>query len=176
MLRISGSDTAIIDAVRLGYTADREGNIYNPDGKLLKCAVKKHGHLSVTFKMRYNGRKRPVLAHRFIMYYFLGDELFKHECVRHLNDIPCDNRIENLALGSMADNRADIPFEKLSAIAKANAHLLVERSRKLKDEDILLLRELYANTDKSYATLAEEFGISTMTAYRAINKQSWGDV
>jgi hypothetical protein len=99
-----------------------------------------------------------------------------HECVRHLNDIPHDNRLCNLALGSKKDNRADIPKEKLSEISKKSAHLLVERSRKLTDDDIKLMREVYKTTNKSYATIAEEFGVAPMTAYRAITKQSWKGV
>ena len=167
------SDTAIVVAVQRGYYADKDGNIYNPNGKpLSNRSLKKSGHISVTFP----NPKKSVLAHRFIAYYFFGDETFMHECVRHLNDIPTDNRLCNLALGSKKDNRADIPREKLSKSSKENAHLLVERSRKLSDDDVKLMRDMYKRTSKSYATIAEEFRVAPMTAYRAITKQSWSNL
>lgn len=176
MSRLSGSDEVIIEAIEKGYYADCDGNIYNKAGRKLSACPKRDGHLSVTFNIKRNGRKRPVLAHRFIAYYFYGDDLFNNECVRHLNDVPSDNRLCNLALGSFKENRADIPKEVLSRNAKKNAHLLVERSRKLLDEDIILMRNVCKDTNKSFATIAKEFGVSTMTAYRAITKQSWSNV
>jgi len=169
----SRSDAAIVIATQEGFYADKEGNIFNPKGKRLSNkSKKKSGHICVTV----SSARVSVLAHRFIAYYFYGDSVFMNECVRHLNDIPTDNRLCNLALGSKKDNRADIPREKLSKIAKKNAHLLVERSRKLTDEDVLLMREVYSKTNKSYATVAEEFGVAPMTAYRAITKESWKEV
>jgi hypothetical protein len=176
--QMNKSDLALVLAVDKGYTADVDGNIYSPVGvKLSNRSSKKQGHLSVSLAVNVGGhRSKSVLAHRFVAYFFYRDELFKHQCVRHLNDIPNDNRLSNLALGSFKENRADIPSEKLSAIAKNNAHLLVERSRKLTDEDVKQLRELHKSSNKSYASLAKDFNVSAMTAYRAINKQSWSDL
>jgi hypothetical protein len=175
---LSKSDWAIMYAVESGYTANKNGDIFTAEGKMLsKSSQKRSGHLSITL-LDPSGTKKiqPVLAHRFIAYYFYGVNALLAECVRHLNDIPNDNRVCNLAYGTKKENRADIPKERLSIIGKAKAPMLVERSRKLSDEDIRDLRNTRENTGVSYAKLAKTFKVSTMTAYRACVGQSWGDV
>jgi hypothetical protein len=170
------SDCLIKLAVEAGYTADEQGNIYKPDKTLIKGGQGRSGHLNFIPNVVERKNRSSVLAHRFIMYFFYGDELFKHNVVRHLNDVPNDNRLSNLAFGSYKDNRADIPKEKLSFIAKQKASLLVERSRKLSDKDVVEMRSLRQQDNLSYAKLGDLFGVVTMTAYRAVNKQSWSSV
>ena len=175
----SKSDRAIVEAVELGYTADEEGNIYSPTGrKLSNRSRKKSGHISVTLKLKgFNERGSvPVLAHRLVAYYFFGKEMFENECVRHLNDVPWDNRLKNLALGSMKENRSDIPREIICSNAKKHAHKLVSRSRKLTDQDILDMRAEREDNNTPYYKLGPMFGVTAMTAYRAVTKQSWKDV
>lgn len=175
----SKSDEAIVLAYQLGYRANEAGEIFSPHGRKLSCnSPKKSGHLCNTFKLPgFNKRGyMSVLSHRFVAYCFFGEEVFKHELVRHLNDVPDDNRIENLKPGSYKDNRSDIPKEKLSANARANAHLLVERSRRLTDGDILLMRYLRETYQVPFAKLGECFRVASMTAYRACKGQSWGNV
>jgi len=48
-----------------------------------------------------------VLEHRLVMSRHIGRPLQSHELVRHLNGNKTDNRIENLALGSHAENTLD---------------------------------------------------------------------
>lgn len=174
---LSLSDKRIIVAVLEGYYADTAGNVFNPSGKLLRGSPKPDsGHLSITFKRALSERPIPVLLHRFVAYYFLGVDALLKQCIRHRNDSPIDNRIDNLVPGTKAENRADIPRAKLSAIAKLLAPKLVARSRKLSDDDIRSMRIDYAYLGVSYATLAKKYSVSTMTAYRAVTKQSWSNV
>ena len=172
----SKSDCLIVLAKEKGYTADRQGNIFTPEGNKLVGSRSKTGHLNFIPNVVERSKRSSVLAHRFIAYYFFGEELFKHPLVRHLNDDPSDNRLCNLALGSHKDNRADIPKEKLSLIAKTNAPALVERSRKLTNEDVLSMRKERELTKMSYKKLGDVYGVGAMTAYRTVNKQSWSNV
>lgn len=175
----SMSDAFILGAIETGYTADRSGKVYSPAGKEIGIGQrKKSGHLSVTLRVDgINARGyQSVLVHRFVAAYHLGAAALEEPCIRHLNDIPDDNRIENLAPGTKSQNRRDIAPERLSQIGKANAPALIARSRKLTDTDILSMRADRTSTGDSYAKIAERFGITTMTAYRAINQQSWKDV
>jgi hypothetical protein len=52
----------------------------------------KQGYIEV----RVNGRW--VWEHRYIVEQFIGRELTKDERIHHLNEIPTDNRIDNLML------------------------------------------------------------------------------
>jgi hypothetical protein len=170
---LSKSDWVILCALESGYVADDDGNIFNPKGiKLTDRSAKRSGHLSISLRSPI-GKCQPVLAHRFIAAFHWGINALMSECVRHLNDVPNDNRKSNLAYGTLSENRNDIPKARLSAISKANAPALVARSRKLSDADVIAMREARKNTGKPYKTLGEDFGVSTMTAYRAINYQSW---
>jgi hypothetical protein len=173
---LSKSDLLIILAKDMGYTADVEGNIYKPDGKRIIGGVSKSGHKNFIPNVVPRAERSSVLAHRFIAYYFYGKEIFNHDLVRHLNDIPYDNRVENLKPGSYKENRADIPKRILSENAKRNTPGLIKRSRVLSDSDILEMRRLRGETNLSYAKLAGMFGVAAMTAYRAICKQSWRNV
>lgn len=70
-------------------------------GKVLKPGSKKKGHLYVSLG---KGQRRYV--HRLVAATFIG-EIPPGMLVRHLNDIPSDNRVENLAIGNMSDNLHD---------------------------------------------------------------------
>ncbi len=176
MRPLTKSDRLIVTAKEAGYIATADGSIFNPDGVKLTGGVSRSGHINFIPNVVPRKDRSSVLAHRFIAYFFFGDDLFNHEVVRHLNDVPHDNRLENLALGSIKQNRADIPKAKLSEAAKKHAHLLVARSRKLSDEAVAAMRTLRKDTNLSYQKIASQFGISAMTAHRAINGQSWSNV
>lgn len=178
MVRLSLSDRLIVAAKEAGYTADTSGAVYSPSGNVVTGSPKRSGHLSITLTVNGVNRRGygSVLAHRFVAYYFMGAAVFEHELVRHINDIPDDNRLTNLALGSKKENRADIPRHVISNNAKKHAGKLVARSRKLSDADVQNLRNDRETLGLSYCTLANNYGVSTMTAYRAVNRQSWREI
>ena len=174
--RLSLSDNAIILAYKAGYRAKQNGTVQTPFGNALTGWPNSTGYL--TFKPAVGPRagRKSVLVHRFVAYCFYGERALAAEVVRHLNDVKTDNRFDNLCPGTYVQNRADIPAEVKSSGAKKHAHLLVERSRKLSDEDVKLMR-LVRETEKTpYAKLAKRFGVSTMTAHRAVSGESWGSV
>lgn len=174
------SDLFILGAIEKGYFADESGRMYSPDGKEIgQNQAKKSGHLSVTLYVTGINKRnfQSVLVHRFCAAYFFGPSALKAQCVRHLNDIPNDNRKRNLCPGTKSDNRRDICPKRLSEIAKVHsAPGLVARSRKLTDEDVQDMRVHRESNGDSYAKIAEKFNVTAMTAYRAINKQSWKGV
>lgn len=174
--QLSLSDRIIIESKVKGYYATPDGGVYSPSGKLLSGGKTKHGHRTFTPAVYPDGRRGCALQHRFVAYFFMGNEVFSHACVRHLNDIPGDNRIGNLALGSYKDNSQDMPIEKRKARSVGAGKRLAETQRKLSDSQIIEVRKIRAETNMPFNKIAKQFGISTMTAFRAATKQAWAEV
>lgn len=174
--KLSLSDRIIIESKVKGYYATPDGGVYSPSGKLLSGGKTKHGHRTFTPAVYPDGRRGCALQHRFVAYFFMGNEVFSYACVRHLNDIPGDNRIENLALGSYKDNSQDMPLEKRKKRSVGAGYRLAEIQRKLSDIQILEMRKIRVDTNMPFYKIAKQFGVSTMTAYRTVTKQSWAAV
>lgn len=174
--KLSFSDRLIIEAKSAGYYADDVGNIYSPKGKVLIGGKTNKGHRTFTPAVYPDGKRGCALQHRFIAYFFFGDEIFNHACVRHVNDIPNDNKIYNLVLGSYKDNALDIPVEKRKERSKGAGKRITEQNRKLTDIQIYEMRKHRLVHNTSYKALAKMVGVTTMTAYRAVNKQSWNNI
>lgn len=88
----------------------------------------------------------------------------------------CDNKLccrpEHLFLGLPADNSADMA-------AKGRAPRLrgtLSGSAKLTSDQVREMRRLYANGDISAQQLGRRFGVSTMAAWRAVARRSYGNV
>lgn len=82
------------------------GRVYNANtGNFLKPKpMDKHGHLGVM--LRIDGRNFYVYTHRLMAKAFIPNP-DGHPIVRHLDDQPLNNEIENLNWGTMKDNHAD---------------------------------------------------------------------
>ena len=79
-------------------------------GRLLKPYKKKKvakdgGHYETLFLSR-DGIARQFYVHHIVLGAFAG-ERGEHECARHLNDNPSDNRASNLVWGSLSENQID---------------------------------------------------------------------
>lgn len=76
----------------------------NGKERILKGCNNGDGHLRIN--LLYNGKQKSKLVHRLMAEAFIPnpDNL---PFVRHLNDIPDDNRLENLAWGTPKDNTND---------------------------------------------------------------------
>ena len=70
-----------------------------------KLWIEHSGHLTVTLRNPGERAKR-LKVHRLVAKAFL-DNTEGHPFVRHLNDVPGDNRLENLAWGTNSDNQYD---------------------------------------------------------------------
>ena len=73
-------------------------------GRLLTPDKRPDGHLKVS--LSDCGRRRKVYVHQLVMLAFVGPYPPGME-IRHLNGDPEDNRLENLAYGTKAENAAD---------------------------------------------------------------------
>ena len=86
---------------------------------------------------------------------------------RHLDGNRDNNDIRNLCWGTRRENAADRVRHGTSARGERNP------MAKLTTERVAEMRQLRAATGLSYQQIGKQFGISPMTAYRAVEKQSW---
>ena len=161
---ISQNDRAIIEAHKLGYSYDQEGNIYNPQGRKLKGVVAKKGRRYVRFTVA--GVKGKPLVHRFIAYGIYGDEIL-NKIVRHLDDNPENNRPDNLAIGTPRDNYQDMSEESKQRMAKGTSRNLRKYKEEHYQEVMRLIRE-----GKTHKQIRKLTGISIGVISRLRNRQA----
>jgi hypothetical protein len=150
----------ILDSVKIayekGYRANDDGSINGLYTAKLRLGKGSNGYL--LFRIRVGESLRTVPAHRFAAYCFFGEELYKHECVRHINGDKTDNSKSNLLLGSLADNYNDnskdwrIDFANKGAATK----------RKLSDTDVIEIRRMLTNGE-SYRNISDKFRVAKST-------------
>lgn len=90
------------------YVVTSEGDVISLMGrepKYLKQWTTNKGHLYVDLSQ--NGTRTRMLVHRLVADAFLPNPNH-YEVVRHLNNIPTDNYLSNLAWGTYKDNRNDM--------------------------------------------------------------------
>ena len=83
-----------------GYLVSDRGRVRGPSGAVLKPDTNGHGYLYIAI----SGRKQRV--HRLLLTTFVRPPK-PGEVTRHLNGNPADNRLENLAWGTQAENMQD---------------------------------------------------------------------
>ena len=92
-----------------GYEVSSYGDVISLLGKeekSLKTCATNHGHLYVSVVDK-NGKKSKKLVHRLVAEAFLENPE-NYPLVRHLDDDPTHNEIDNLAWGTKQDNYADM--------------------------------------------------------------------
>jgi len=97
------------------------GIVYGPSGELRKPTLSVRGYMQ--FSVRIDGKKKIIKLHRLIAYQKYGEELYNHQCVRHLDGNTTNNDPANIALGSQQDNLMDIQPEvrRLKAVNAINS-------------------------------------------------------
>ena len=87
-----------------GYRKDGRALRVNERLLSLNNIVKPGGHVRLC--LRRGGRAEMFLAHRLVLAAFVGP-CPEGMVARHLNGEPTDNRLENLAYGTMSENTHD---------------------------------------------------------------------
>jgi len=90
----------------------------------------------------------------------------KHQ-VRHINGNMNDNRLDNLAWGTAIQNAADRVIHGTSTDGERNPMSRLTRAK------VNEMRRIRQETGAYYSQIAKQFGVSTMTAFRAVTRQSW---
>lgn len=88
------------------YEVSDDGRVrFSKTGRVRKGWTEQSGHQTVTLQNPGEKSKR-VKIHRLVAKAYLPNP-DKLPFVRHLNDVPGDNRLENLAWGTNSDNQID---------------------------------------------------------------------
>lgn len=118
---------------------------------------------------RSDGHTEKAYLHRLICEAHHGPCPVGMEC-RHLDGDKKNNAAANLAWGTKAENEKDKQDHGATPSGEKNG------MAKLTENEVKKMRLHRKSTGESYARIAKAFGISTMTAYRAITKKQWRNV
>lgn len=113
-----------------------------------------------------NGRLTKRYIHRLVLEAFFGEAPAGEEA-RHMDGDRFNNRVENLQWGTRKENHADKIRHGTSARGERNPQAKLTRG------SVERMRALYAAGGWTYKTLGAEFGVSTMTALRAVKGEAW---
>ena len=140
------------------YYADKEGNIYNENGRPLKYWINSSGYYY--FKMYlgkdHNPKVKAMAVHRFVYEYF-NEPIPKKLTIDHINNDRLDNRLENLRVLSNAANCRRRDYNKLD-MTKAK-----------------VIRELYSQGNMSMDKLAKMYDVSKTTIHNCILNRTWNE-
>lgn len=107
-----------------GYWVSEFGEVYSSktDSILTPKKLDKQGHEG--YCLYINGKRKYLYAHRLMAEAFLPKDNEDYNVVRHLNDIPNDNDLDNLAWGTQRENWED-------SARNGSAHLVTPEEREI---------------------------------------------
>lgn len=148
---------AIAYAYGRGFRVTEDGRLLNPVGKQLSPGARPSGAYPV-FSVFVKGSKKQSIAvpvHKFAAFCFYGEAaLEKRTQVRHLSGDLLDFSKNNLQLGTPSENALDID-EKIREARATTASLAALRKSRLSEQDVVQLREIYAEQSKRLGKLPE---------------------
>jgi hypothetical protein len=130
--------------------------------KILKGGARGAGYLAVNLD---NGESDYI--HRIACREFYGPQPTARHEVRHLDGNFLNNDMENICWGTRKENAADRVRHGTDASGERNP------MAKLTRETVAAMRRMRAETGASYRVLGKRFGVTTMTAYRAVTALCW---
>ncbi len=164
-----------------GYRAGSDGTIWSHWGKGSSNREGKQGKkwISLAFRtdrdkrLRVNlyrgGKMVKLYVHHVIIRAFLGNRPDGKECC-HNDGNPANNRLDNLRWDTRESNMADKVLH--------GTHNRGERcgTSKLKEEDVIEARKLYASGEWTFKKLGGKFGVTSYTMRAAIRRITWQHV
>lgn len=156
-----------------GYAASKDGVIWSRkisgsgrNGRFWRELSPKDnkGYKYVTLYL--NGVPRSWAVHQLILLTFFGPMPDGQE-VRHLNDTPADNRLENLEYGTRKQNAED-------AVGRGRSNKGEKHPRcKLSEADAREIIRLVAEEGVRAVHLVERFGVTAGAISMLLNGKSW---
>lgn len=150
------------------YEISSHGRVRNAtNGKLLKTSNGGKGY--VLFPRYRDGVYTGMFVHQAVAKAFIGDKPEGYQ-VSHLDGDRTNNCVENL--------KYELPKDNVGRKKEHGTHPTGAKNSqaKLTDEDVLSLRKYASENKVTYEELGKMFGVSAMTANRAVRNISWSDL
>lgn len=162
---------AISQCTGVGWTpSSRDGFLLlSEDGEVVSLYKKRARVLKPTLCGEYhavNAAGRTTHIHRLMAETWFGPPPFPNAVVRHLDGDRFNNRLSNLAWGTYGENSEDQERHGTRMYGERNPMARLTR------EAVKHMREL-RTTGRTFKSIAKQFGVSPMTAHRAITGGSW---
>jgi len=109
--------------------------------------------------------QKPILTHRLSYKLFIG-EIPKGKLICHHCDTPSCVNPDHLFVGTHADNMKDMSSKGLTKGEKCGHN-------KLKEQDVLLIRDLYQNGYYSQSEIAKEFNVQQTHISAIVRRIIW---
>jgi len=119
---------------------------------------------------RWFFKREHLKAHRKSWQLF-RNEIPEGKMILHHCDVRNCVNPDHLYVGTQRDNMRDCSNRK--RFNHKPRHGEENPVAKLTTSEVLLMRSIREEKGLSYKKISQEFGVSTMTAYRAITKKSW---
>lgn len=139
------------------------GHLRSAPSKILK--EYRGRYYSVTLSVL--GKTKSWFVQYLVLMAFVGPRPDQQHKALHKDDDPANNNLSNLYWGTQKQNCQDAARNGLTLRGEKVG------TSKLKENDVHRLREMYATGEWTYRRLADEFGITQLTAFKAIRRKTW---
>jgi hypothetical protein len=168
MKELSKGNQEILKAYEKGYTVNKEGEVFNPQGKKRILCVNSSGYYF--FNISSNKKARNIKVHRFIGYFKYKERIFEDGlCIRHLDGNSKNNNWDNIAIGTYKDNMMDKPVEVRMRCAKHASTFI----RRFTDEQVKAIRKDKYENNMTYKQLCEKYNTSKSTLSYLFNNAQY---
>ncbi|MEG2307276.1 MAG: NUMOD4 motif-containing HNH endonuclease [Erysipelotrichaceae bacterium] len=150
------------------YEISNKGKVRNKNnGNILKPS---NGGKGYELFVRYrNGEYSGMFIHQAVALAFIGERPQGYQ-VSHLDGDKLNNSVDNLTY--------ELPLDNIGRKVEHGTHPIGDKNSqsKLTAEQVLTMREYAVNNKVTNKELGIMFGVSPMTANRAIRKISWSNI
>ena len=140
-------------------------------GRVLSSSKHNMGYLRVSLPFIIRQKKRKsFFIHRLVLMAFKGMPTKKRYDCNHINGIKADNRIENLEWCSRKEN---IRHSFRIGLSKQGED---HHRSKLKEKDVVEIKELLRNKKLKQIEIARKFNVSDVAISMIKSKRNWSHI
>lgn len=154
-----------------GYFVTEDGQVYSKkrkQPKFLKQQLDKDGYLRVS--LSNNSKPKCFGVHRLVAFAFLGAPDDPDMEVNHRSGVKSDNRVVNLEWVTAKQNMR----HSIEVLGNVFGHIgETNGGVKIKEEDVIKIRELYAGREYTQENLAVMFDLSRSHISSIVNRRFW---